>query len=66
MTRALPLTRRELEIARLAAAGDSVETMAVRMSLSLRSIETQLQVICVKLGISEPAELGEALRRLSP
>jgi len=58
----MELTRREMEIARMAAGGVPPRSIAARMSLSLRTIESALLVICTKLGIGTLDELDEALR----
>lgn len=56
------LTRRELEIARMAAGGDPPRSIAEKTSLSVRTIENTLLVICTKLNISSVEEVGAALR----
>ncbi|HET6896669.1 MAG TPA: helix-turn-helix transcriptional regulator [Candidatus Baltobacteraceae bacterium] len=58
----MELTRREMEIARMAAGGAPPRSIAARMSLSLRTIESALLVICTKLGIATLDELEQALR----
>lgn len=58
----MELSRRELEIARMAAGGYPSRSIAAQMSLSLRTIESALLVIYAKLEIDTPAELDAALR----
>lgn len=55
------LTRRESEVARLAAAGRSNREIAELMGLSPRTVENHLQRAYIKLGISDRSELLEAL-----
>jgi DNA-binding NarL/FixJ family response regulator len=57
----MELTRREIEIARMAAGGHPTRSIAAQMSLSLRTIESALLVIYTKLEIAGPAELDAAL-----
>lgn len=59
----MELTRRELEIARMAAGGYPPRSIAAQMSLSLRTIESALLVIYTKLGVSTLEELDAALRK---
>lgn len=56
------LTRREGEVARMAASGLSSAAIAGRLCLSVRTVETHLARVYVKLGIGGRAELGPALR----
>lgn len=58
----MELTRRELEIAKMAADGVPPRSIAIRLSLSLRTIESALLVIYAKLGIATIQELDAALR----
>jgi DNA-binding CsgD family transcriptional regulator len=51
------LTAREREIARLAATGASSRAMALRLSLSERTVENHLQHVYAKLGLHSRAEL---------
>ena len=60
----MDLTRRELEIARMAAGGVPPRSIAIQLSLSLRTIESALLVIYTKLGITTIQELDVALRSL--
>jgi DNA-binding CsgD family transcriptional regulator len=55
------LTRREREIAALAAAGHPNREIAELLVVSPRTIENHLQRVYEKLGISRRAELGDAL-----
>jgi DNA-binding NarL/FixJ family response regulator len=55
------LTRREREIARLAAAGSSNREIAERVQLSLRTVENHLQRAFVKLGVNDRSNLADAL-----
>ncbi len=56
-----PLTRREREIAAIAAAGASNSDIAARLHVSVRTVETHLNRIYRKLGIASRAELAPAL-----
>ena len=56
-----PLSRREREIAVLAATGVSSRDIADRLSLSIRTVDNHLQRSYTKLGISGRAELAQAL-----
>lgn len=58
----MDLSRRELEIARMAAGGLPPRSIAAHMSLSLRTIESALLVIYAKLDIDTQDELDAALR----
>jgi DNA-binding NarL/FixJ family response regulator len=58
----MELTRRELEIARMAAGGYPPRSIAEQMCLSVRTIESALLVIYTKLRITAPADLDAALR----
>jgi DNA-binding NarL/FixJ family response regulator len=60
------LTKREGEIARLAADGGSNREIAERMALSLRTVENHLHNAYVKLGVSDRASLATALETLPP
>ncbi|MFI6944208.1 helix-turn-helix transcriptional regulator [Streptomyces sp. NPDC050418] len=59
--RPLPLTRREREIAHLAAAGLTNQQIATRLTLSIRTVEGHLYRLCAKLGITSRTELNAAL-----
>jgi DNA-binding CsgD family transcriptional regulator len=55
------LTGRELEIARLAAAGVPNKQIAARLYLSLHTVQNQLHFAYEKLGVEGRAELAQAL-----
>ncbi len=55
------LTAREVEVAGLAAAGLSNREIAERLTVSVRTVETQLQRVYGKLGVRGRSELAEAL-----
>jgi DNA-binding NarL/FixJ family response regulator len=55
------LTPRELEIARLAAAGLANREIAARLYLSHRTVENQLHAVYEKLGVEGRAALAQAL-----
>ncbi|HEX2185037.1 MAG TPA: helix-turn-helix transcriptional regulator, partial [Chloroflexota bacterium] len=57
----LPLTRREREVAALAARGLTSRTIAERLVTSVRTVEGHLEQIYTKLGINSRAELAAAL-----
>ncbi|MEV8097721.1 AAA family ATPase [Kitasatospora sp. NPDC085879] len=59
----LPLTRRESEIALLAASRLSSKEIAVRLTLSVRTVDNHLRQVFTKLGITSRRELVGALRR---
>jgi ATP/maltotriose-dependent transcriptional regulator MalT len=59
----VPLTRREREIALLAADGGSSKEIADRLFLSVRTVDNHLQNVYSKLGITQRAALREALGR---
>jgi len=59
------LTPRELEIARLAAAGLANKEIAERLYLSHRTVENQLHAAYEKLGVEGRAALAEALEGAS-
>lgn len=58
-----PLTKREREIAVLAADGLASRAIAERLYLSVRTVDNHLARIYGKLGVSGRAELAEALGR---
>jgi DNA-binding CsgD family transcriptional regulator len=55
------LTKREREIASLAAAGRSSKEIADRMYLSRRTVENHLYRVYVKLGVTDRTALAQAL-----
>jgi two-component system nitrate/nitrite response regulator NarL len=59
-----PLSRREREILRLTAEGESATDIASRLFLSPATVKTHLQRIYQKLGVSDrAAAVAEAMRR---
>ena len=56
-----PLTRREREIATLAAGGLSSKEIAARLFLSSRTVDNHLQSVYGKLGIGGRAELAATI-----
>jgi DNA-binding CsgD family transcriptional regulator len=62
---ALPpgISERQHEIAELVAAGLSNREVADRLHLSIRTVEGHIYQACVKLGVSNRAELAALLRR---
>jgi DNA-binding NarL/FixJ family response regulator len=61
-TTAEPLTRREREVATLAAAGNSSRGIAARLVLSVRTVDNHLQNVYGKLGVTSRDELARILR----
>ncbi|MCW6007477.1 helix-turn-helix transcriptional regulator, partial [Micromonospora sp. CPCC 205371] len=57
-----PLTVREREVARLAAAGVASKQIAEQLFLSARTVENHLQRVYRKLGITNRSELSHALQ----
>jgi DNA-binding CsgD family transcriptional regulator len=57
-----PLTRREREVAGLAAAGASSREIAARLVLSVRTVDNHLQNVYGKLGVTSRDELARVLR----
>lgn len=60
-----PLTRREREVALLAARGLRSRDIAEQLDLSARTVENHLHNVFTKLGISDRADLPAALGRSS-
>jgi DNA-binding CsgD family transcriptional regulator len=56
------LTRREREVATLAAAGASSRDIATRLVLSVRTVDNHLQNVYSKLGVTSRDELARILR----
>ncbi len=56
-----PLSRREREIAMLAAEGMASKDIAERLYLSVRTVDNHLQRVYTKLGVSGRADLAKAL-----
>jgi DNA-binding CsgD family transcriptional regulator len=57
----VPLTRREREVARLAAEGLPRKDMAEQLFVGVRTVDSHLVRIYAKLGVRNRAELAEAL-----
>jgi DNA-binding CsgD family transcriptional regulator/tetratricopeptide (TPR) repeat protein len=57
----VPLTRRELEIARLAADGRSSRELAERLGISVRTVDNHLGTVYAKLGVSTREELPSVI-----
>jgi len=55
------LTRRELEIARLAASGMTSKAIAARLVVSVRTVDNVLHSVYAKLGVAGRAELAGAV-----
>jgi DNA-binding CsgD family transcriptional regulator len=55
------LTKRQQEIALMAAAGNSSKTISGHLTLSVRTVDNHLQHIYLKLGVRNRAELAKAL-----
>ncbi|SMQ14590.1 ATP-, maltotriose-and DNA-dependent transcriptional regulator MalT [Streptomyces sp. Ag82_O1-12] len=62
---ARPLTRRESEIAELAAEGLTSQEIAGRLVLSIRTVDNHLQRVYSKLGIASRTQLADALAGLA-
>lgn len=58
------LTRREREVAGLAAAGESSREIAARLFLSVRTVDNHLQNVYGKLGVTSREELARILGSL--
>lgn len=56
-----PLSRREHEVARLAAEGVPSKAIAARLSISPRTVDNHLQRVYTKLGVTARADLAAAL-----
>jgi DNA-binding NarL/FixJ family response regulator len=56
------LTRREREVAGMAAAGSSSREIAARLVLSVRTVDNHLQNVYSKLGVTSRDELARVLR----
>jgi DNA-binding CsgD family transcriptional regulator len=56
------LTRREREVAGLAAAGASSREIAAKLVLSVRTVDNHLQNVYSKLGVASRDELARVLR----
>ncbi len=62
----MPLSRREAEIAQLAAMGLASHENAARLDLSVRTVSNHLQNVYTKLGVASRAELAAALETWAP
>jgi DNA-binding CsgD family transcriptional regulator len=60
------LTAREREVAGLAASGLPARSIALRLSLSERTVENHLQRIYAKLGLHSRAELIARMAGVAP
>jgi DNA-binding CsgD family transcriptional regulator len=58
-----PLTKRELEILRLVAIGQSNKEIAGDLNISMDTVKSHLKAIYVKLGVSNRTEAGNVARR---
>jgi DNA-binding NarL/FixJ family response regulator len=56
-----PLTRRQREVARLAATGLASREIANRLGVGVRTVESHLEAAYRRLGVSSRAELAEIL-----
>ncbi|MFD9436987.1 response regulator transcription factor [Streptomyces sp. NPDC060002] len=57
-----PLTKRQQEIALMAAAGNTTKAISQHLTLSVRTVENHLQHIYVKFGVRNRTDLAEALK----
>ncbi|MFP3969148.1 helix-turn-helix transcriptional regulator, partial [Actinomadura fulvescens] len=55
------LSRRELEVATLAVAGDSNQEIAEKLFISVRTVETHMSHIFAKLGVTSRVGVATAL-----
>jgi DNA-binding CsgD family transcriptional regulator/tetratricopeptide (TPR) repeat protein len=62
----VPLTAREWDVAKLAAAGHSSRVIAERLYLSVRTVDNHLGHVYEKLGVNGRSALAEALGRSQP
>ncbi|MDX3748789.1 helix-turn-helix transcriptional regulator [Streptomyces sp. AK08-02] len=60
-TPSVRLTKREQEIALMAAAGNSSKTISQHLTLSVRTVDNHLQNIYLKLGVRTRADLAKTL-----
>ncbi|MFE9500366.1 LuxR C-terminal-related transcriptional regulator [Streptomyces collinus] len=58
-----PLTKRELEIARLAGSGIPSKLIAEKLHLSVRTVDNHLQHAYAKLGVTTRQQLAQSLNR---
>jgi DNA-binding CsgD family transcriptional regulator len=66
LTAVAPLTRREREVAGLAAQGRTNRDIADELVVSVRTVENHLQRVYAKLGVGSRDELRVALEPLTP
>lgn len=66
LTAVAPLTRREREVAGLAAQGRTNREIADGLVVSVRTVENHLQRVYAKLGVGSREELRAALEPLTP
>jgi predicted ATPase/DNA-binding CsgD family transcriptional regulator len=64
--RDVPLSQRELEIARLVADGLTNRQIAAGLTLSVRTIDTHLEHIRTKLGVQSRVQIGTWLAQRTP
>ena len=55
------LSKREIEVAALAAAGQTNKDIANNLNVSVRTAENHLQRVYEKLGVARRADLAQAL-----
>jgi DNA-binding CsgD family transcriptional regulator len=60
------LTPREHEVARAAAARERSREIAARLGISVRTVDTQLQSVYRKLGVSSRDELRAVIDDVAP
>lgn len=61
---ALPLTTRQLEIARYIVTGKTAREIAIRLTLSRRTVESHIDALKMRLDCVNRCELTEKLVRL--
>ncbi|MFL6141470.1 MAG: helix-turn-helix transcriptional regulator [Labedaea sp.] len=60
-TATVPLTRRESEVAVLAAGGATSKEIAITLHLSARTVDNHLHSVYAKLGVTRRTDLPAAL-----
>jgi len=63
LRRTIGLSRREAQVAQLAATGVSNKDVATRLGLNLRTVEKHMTAIFTKLGLRNRAELAALMSR---
>ena len=58
-----PLTQRELEVAKMAAAGDAVKQIAGELGISYFTVKAHLRAVYEKLGIHDRVRLAILFHR---